>query len=189
MEQAVAKVIRIELRVGGGGGGQSTEPGNTKTPGKRATPKSKTMSGRLQLSANKLAGAGIITMATQLTSEAFSISETLSYNSEEKTSLMNLDISKKAVSTILVTGGFVLGGPVGAAIGMSINQLLVQPMVKGSEIGIQRGLDQTRATNRFYQTNFAGKGNYVFDYASGSYRNEDLQKIINSSFYKKGSAI
>lgn len=184
MAEAV-KVIRIELRVGGSSGGSSGSSAKEKKPSK-----SKTMQGRMELTMDrKLAGAAKVTLATHLLSEAFSISEALSYNSEEKSQLMGLDLGKKAISTSLVTGGYILGGPVGAAVGLAVNQLVVQPLFKGAEIGVQRGLDQTRATNRFYQTDFAGKGTYVFDYARGGYFNEDLEKVRRSSFYKKGGAM
>jgi hypothetical protein len=176
-----AKVIRIELRVGGG---SSSGSGERKKKEKKI-PKSKTIKGRLELTMNKLAGAGAITIASHMISEGFSIAETLSYNSDEKTNMMILDISKKAVSTTLVTGGYILGGPVGAAIGMSINQLVVQPLGRMGEISIQRHLDHTRATNRFYLTDFAGKGNYTFDYSSGSFVNENLQKTANTILYKR----
>lgn len=175
-----AKVIRIELRVGGGTGG-----GGTRKPKEKKIPKSKTMLGRMQLTANQLAGAGAITFATHLLSEGFSMEETMSYNSAEKTNMMLLDMSKKAVSSTLTIGGYILGGPVGAAIGMSINQLVVQPLSRMGEISIQRHLDHTRATNRFYLTGFAGKGNYTFDYANETFVNENLQKTINTVMYKR----
>lgn len=182
-----AKVIRIELRVGGGTGGGGTR--KSKEPKEKKTPKSKTMLGRMELTGNKLAGAGAITFANQLISEAFSIAETLSYNSEEKTNMMLLDMSKKAVSSTLTIGGYILGGPVGAAVGLAVKQLIVDPVSKGGEIAIRRNLDYTRATNRFYLTDFAGKGNYTFNYTTGSYVNEDLDKVRKSSFYKKGGAL
>jgi hypothetical protein len=185
-----AKVIRIELRVGGGSGGDSSRTRKIKGIKKpKSIPKSETVLGRLDLKTNKLAGAGAITLATHLLSEAFSIAETLSYNSEEKTNMMFLGMGKTAISTALVAGGYILGGPVGTALGMAINELLVKPVSKGGEINIQRNLDYTRATNRFYLTDFAGKGNYTFNYANGSYVNEDLEKVRKSSFYIKGGAI
>lgn len=180
-----AKVIRIELRVNGGGEPKERKP--------RQPAKSKSVSGRAELKSKqlvrKLAGTGAVATATQLISAGFSVAETLSYNSEEKTALMNLDIAKKAISSTLVVSGYVLGGPIGAAIGIAVNEFLVQPLSTAGSINIQRNLDQTRATNRFYQTNFAGKGNYTFDYSSGSYINEDLDKIRKGSFYKRGSVI
>jgi hypothetical protein len=185
-----AKVIRIELRVGGSNGGSSSSvPKKKKESKEKKIPKSKTMLGRMELTTNKLAGAGAITFANQLTSEAFSIAETLSYNSEEKTNMMFLDMQKKAISGALITGGYVLGGPVGAAVGLAVKQLIVDPVSKGGEIAIRRNLDYTRATNRFYLTDFAGKGNYTFNYTTGSYVNEDLDKVRKSSFYKKGGAL
>lgn len=174
-----AKVIRIELRVGGGSKSSSGER-------KKREPKLD----RFGLTRKQsLAGAGYITVAAQLVSKGFSIAETLSYNSEEKTNMMLLNISKTAVSSALVAGGYALGGPIGGAIGLAVNQFIAEPLFKGGEISIQRNLDQTRATNRFYQTNFAGKGNYVFDYSTSSYINEDLDKVRKGSFYKKGGAI
>ena len=171
-----AKVIRIELRVGGGGSSSSSGGRKKKEP----------KVDRLGLTRKQsLAAAGYITAATQAISKAFSIAETLSYNSDEKTNLMLLDMSKKAVSTALIGGGALIGGPLGAAVGMSINQLVVQPLGRMGEISIQRHLDQTRATNRFYLTDFAGKGNYTFDYASGTFVNENLQKTINTVLYKR----
>ena len=194
-----AKVIRIELRAMGGGssgrGGGGSGRGEKKIKYKNhlqkpKTPrKSETIGGRLELKTDKLAGAGAITFATQMLSGAFSYAEMLSYNSAEKERMMDLDIGKKAISGALITGGYVLGGPVGAAVGLAVKQLVVDPVAKGGQISIRRNLDYTRATNRFYLTDFAGKGNYTFDYASGSYINEDLQKVVKSSFYKKGGSI
>lgn len=183
-----AKVIRIELRASGGG---SSGGRRKKSTGKRekVPRKSETIGGRLELKTDKLAGAGAITFATQMLSGAFSYAEMLSYNSAEKERMMDLDIGKKAISGALITGGYILGGPVGAAIGLAVKQLVVDPVAKGGQVSIRRNLDYTRATNRFYLTDFAGKGNYTFDYANGSYMNEDLQKVINSSFYRKGGAL
>ena len=181
-----AKVIRIELRVGG----SNTTPSEKR---ERQPAKSKSVGGRLELKKDaivrKLAGVGTVGFASQLLSSGFSIAETLSYNSEEKTRLMNLDIAKKAVSSSLIAGGYILGGPVGAAVGMAVNEFIVRPVATGGAINIQRNLDQTRATNRFHQTNFAGRGIYTFDYSSGGYVNEDLYKVRNGSFYKKGSVL
>lgn len=187
-----AKVIRIELRTSGGGSGsRRRSSGRKKSTSKiEKTPrKSETIGGRLELKTGKLAGAGSITFATQMLSGALSYAEMLSYNSAEKERMMDLDIGKKAISGALITGGYILGGPVGAAIGLAVKQLVVDPVAKGGQISIRRNLDYTRATNRFYLTDFAGKGNYTFDYANGSYINEDLQKVINSSFYRKGGAL
>lgn len=187
-----AKVIRIELRAMGRGssaGGRSSGTRKKKSKKIPEIPERETILGRLGLSMNKLAGAGAITAASQLISYGFSIAETISYNSEEKTNMMVLDMQKKAISGVLLTGGYVLGGPVGAAVGLAVKNLIVDPISKGGEISIRRNLDYTRATNRFYLTDFAGKGNYTFDYANGSYINEDLQKVINSSFYKKGGQV
>ena len=177
MEQAVAKVIRIELRVGSGSG--VSQPENKE--------KTKKIDDGSKLKRQKqLATAAGITFATQLVSSSFSMIDTFSYNSAEKEANMALDMSKKAISTCLITGGFLLGGPVGSAVGMAINQMISQPISNAGSMLIRRNLDYTRATNRFYLTDFAGKGNYTFDYASGSYINEDLQKVMKSSFYKKG---
>ena len=170
-----AKVIRIELRVGGGGGSSS----GTR---KKKEPKV----GKLGLTNKQsLAAAGYITASTQAISKGFSIAETLSYNSDEKTNMMLLGIGKTAISTAIVAAGTAIGGPVGAAVGLAINQMVVEPLSNMGEISIQRHLDQTRATNRFYLTGFAGKGNYTFDYASGTFVNENLQKTINTVLYKR----
>lgn len=179
-----AKVIRIELRVGSGRGGSSnsSNTGKRKKVDMRAPETGFTMK-------KQLATAGSITTATQLLSKGFSIYETLSYNSEEKTDMMLLGIGKTAISTAIVGLGAIYGGPIGAALGMAINQLVVDPVATGGAINIQRNLDQTRATNRFYQTNFIGRGTFTFDYSSGSYINEDLDKVRKGSFYKKGSAM
>lgn len=184
MAQA-AKVIRIELRVGGGRG-SSGSSSSSKTKNKKVDMRAPETGFTMK---KQLATAGVITAATQLLSKGFSIYETLSYNSEEKTDMMLLGIGKSAISTAVVGLGAIYGGPIGAAIGVAINQFVVDPVAKGGEISIQRNLDQTRATNRFYQTNFIGKGTYTFDYSSGSYINEDLDKVRKGSFYKKGSAI
>lgn len=179
-----AKVIRIELRVGGGNTGSSSSSGRTKRKkvDMRAPETGFTMK-------KQLAAAGIITSATQLISKGFSIYETLSYNSEEKTDMMLLGIAKSTVSSAVVGLGAIYGGPIGAALGLAVNEFLINPVATGGAINIQRNLDQTRATNRFYQTNFIGKGTFTFDYSSGSYINEDLEKVRKGSFYKKGSAI
>lgn len=190
-----AKVIRIELRVrgsgGSGGGGGSTS--KSKKNSKKSLIANSGMVMRDQISTEKykkqLAAAGVITAASQLLSTGFSIAETLSYNSEEKTDLMMLDFTKKALSGTIVAAGYAAGGVVGAAVGLAINEFMVKPWATGQQINIQRNMDQTRATNRFYQTNFAGKGTYTFDYASGSYINSDLEKVRKGSFYKKGSVI
>lgn len=171
-----AKVIRIELRVGGGGSSSSSGGRKKKEP----------KVDRLGLTRKQsLAAAGYVTAATQSISKAFSIAETLSYNSDEKTQNMILDIGKKAVSSTLVGTGAWLGGPMGAAVGLAVSKLVVEPLHQMGEISIQRHLDQTRATNRFYLTDFAGKGNYTFDYSSGSFVNENLQKTANTILYKR----
>lgn len=182
-----AKVIRIELRVRGSassekGGSRSNKTTKNKKNSMRAP---EPTFGRKQ----QLATAGYITAATQLISKGFSIYETLSYNSEEKTQMMMLNLSKTAVSSAIVGIGAACGGVIGAAVGVAINQLVVNPVATAGGINIQRHLDQTRASNRFYQTNFAGRGTYTFDYSSGSYMNEDLDKVKKGSFYKKGGAI
>lgn len=193
-----AKVIRIELRVRGsssrGGGTSSSGNGKKRRTKKDLIASGKNsgliMSGDLNESTKKqLAAAGIITAASQLLSTGFSVVETLSYNSEEKTDLMMLDFQKKALSGTIVSAGYLAGGVVGAAVGLAINEFMVKPWATGQQINIQRNLDQTRATNRFHQTNFAGRGTYTFDYASGGYINSDLEKVRKGSFYKKGSVI
>ena len=136
-----------------------------------------------------LAGAGFITSVNQFLGQIVSIGESLSYNSEEKTNIMALDIGKKAVSTSVLAGGYALGGPIGAAVGLIVNKMLIDPAYSMGRINISRNLDETRATNRFYQTNFAGKGNYTFNYSLGSYTNEDLEKVRKGSFYKRGRYI
>lgn len=189
-----AKVIRIELRVRGSasrGGGDSTSKSKKRGNKKLLEQSGMTMPSNLSFGSAKqqLAAAGIITAASQLLSTGFSIAETLSYNSEEKTDLMMLDLTKKALSGTIVATSYMLGGVAGAAVGMAVNEFMVKPWTTGQQINIQRNMDQTRATNRFYQTNFAGKGTYTFDYASGSYINSDLEKVRKGSFYKKGSVI
>ena len=181
-----AKVIRIELRAMGGkssGGGSGNKNKKNKKKKKKIDDVSKLKNEK------QLATAAGITFATQLVSEAFSIIDTLSYNSMEKEANMTLDMSKKAISTALIGGGFLLGGPIGMAVGLAINQTISQPLSNGGNLLIRRHLDYTRATNRFYLTDFAGKGNYTFNYANSSYVNEDLQKVMKSSFYKKGGAL
>lgn len=169
-----AKVIRIELRVGGGGSSSGER--------KKREPKVD----RWGLTrTEQLAGAGFVSAFTQGLSQGFSIAETLSYSSDERTQNMLLDIGKKALSSALVGGGALLGGPIGASVGLAVNKLFVEPLHQMGEISIQRHLDQTRATNRFHLTNFAGKGNYTFDYASGTFVNENLQKTINTVLYKR----
>lgn len=189
-----AKVIRIELRVRGSSGkGGAGSTSKSKNRGKKKLLEKSGMVMHDQISTEKykkqLAAAGIITAASQLLSTGFSVVETLSYNSEEKTDLMMLDFTKKALSGTIVAAGYAAGGVVGAAVGLAINEFMVKPWATGQQINIQRNMDQTRATNRFYQTNFAGKGTYTFDYASGSYINSDLEKVRKGSFYKKGSVI
>ena len=186
-----AKVIRIELRVRGS---SPMSRGNT---GARSSGQSKKKIKKSDMRApdplfgkkQQLATAGYITAAAQLVSQGFSIYETLSYNSDEKTQMMMLNLSKTAVSTAIVGIGTACGGVIGAAIGVAINQLVVNPVATAGATNIQRHLDQTRASNRFYQTNFAGKGTFTFDYSSGSYINEDLEKVKKGSFYKKGGAV
>lgn len=177
-----AKVIRIQLRVNGGSS-------SDKEKKERKPAKSKSLSGRLELKGNeivkKLAGAGSIAFATQLLSESFSIAETLSYNSEEKTSMMLLGMGKKAISSSLVAGGYILGGPIGASVGLAINEFVVNPLSTLGGISIKRNLDQTRITNRFYQTNFASSGNLVFDYSNNIYINESLDKAYKGTCYKR----
>lgn len=187
MAEAV-KVIRIELR-GGGGGSSGSRKKKERKKKKIKQPKEpkKDLLGLTRK--QNLAAAGAVTTATQLVSELVSIGEILSYNSEEKTNMMVLDIQKKAISTTLVSGGYMLGGPLGAAVGMALNQFVINPIYSQGKINIQRNLDQTRATNRFYMTDFAGKGNYTFDYANSNYINEDLEKVRRFSFYKKGGSI
>ncbi len=176
-----AKVIRIQLRVGGASGsGEKKE---------RKPAKSKSIRGRLDLESQKfikkLAGAGVVTTATQLISEGFSIAETLSYNSLEKTNMMLLGMGKKAISSSLIAGGYLLGGPIGASVGIAINEFVVNPLSNLGGITIKRNLDQTRITNRFYQTNFASSGNLVFDYANNIYINESLDKAYKGTCYKR----
>ena len=178
-----AKVIRIELRVGGGSGS------NNKSKKKFKEPKEPKRDNLGLTRKQNLAAAGVITTVSQLLSESMSIGETLAYNSEEKTNMMLVDMGRKAISTTIVSGGYMLGGPVGAAVGVAINEFLIKPLSTGAKINIQRDLDQTRATNRFYLTDFAGKGNYTFDYSTGGYINEDLEKVRKSSFYRKGGII
>lgn len=176
MAQA-AKIIKIDIRVGGGGGSSGE-----KKPKDERTPRQKRIDRKVK---QKLSIAGGITTATQLISKGIGIMETLSYNSAEKENLMYLSIAKSAVSSALVGGGALIGGPIGAAVGLAINKAIVEPASRFGEIGIQRHLDQTRATNRFYLTNFATKGNFVYNYASGVYVGEDLQKIRESSMHKR----
>ena len=182
-----AKVIRIELRVRGsaasgtGAGRKKKDKSEIPLPDHDIKLPSSRQS--------QLAASGIITSFSQLLSKGFSIYETLSYNSQEKTDMMFLNIGKTAVSSAVIAAGSAVGGVLGAAIGVAINQFVVNPVASAGAISIQRNLDQTRATNRFYQSSFAGKGNYTFDYANGGYINEDLDKVKKGSFYKKGSAI
>lgn len=175
-----AKVIRIELHVGGGSGGTS----NPRKPKDPRSPTQKRFDSKMK---SKLAGAGAITTATQLISGAISMADTISYNSEEKTSLMFLSMGKTAISGIIAGAGFLIGGPVGAAVGMAINQFVVEPAANQGEIAIKRNLDQTRITNRFYQTNFASNGNLVFDSSKNMYVNESLDKVTKSTCYNRGS--
>ena len=172
-----AKVIRIELRVGGGGSGTTKRKSETEKALDNMTKK------------NQLAIGGAITIATQLLSQGFKAEEIFEGGSIEKSIKHDLSLGKMAVSTALISGGFALGGVIGGALSIATNQFLVEPLFKGANINLERHLDQTRATNRFYQTSFGGQGNYVFNYSSGSYINEDLQKVNKGSFYKKGSVI
>lgn len=184
MADNAAKVIRIELRVRGSATdvSKSSRRSKNKKVDMRAPETGFTKK-------KQIAAAGYITAATQLISKGFDIYETLSYNSEQKTDLMMLNIAKGAVSTAIIGLGAIYGGPIGAAVGMAINEFVVNPVATGGSINIQRNMDQTRATNRFYQTNFSGRGTQTFDYSSGSYINEDLEKVRKGSFYKKGSAM
>lgn len=184
MADDAAKVIRIELRVRG----SSHSNKSTKNKVKKSEI-NKNIPETGFTHKKQLAAAGAITTVSQLISKGFSIYETLSYNSEEKTDLMMLGIAKTAISSAIVGLGAAYGGVIGAAVGMAINQFVVEPVATGGAINIQRNLDQTRATNRFYQTNFMGKGTLTFDYSSSTYINEDLEKVRKGSFYKKGSAI
>lgn len=181
------KIIRIDLHVDGGGSGTgsgSSKPRKAKEAETYGDRVHKRFDSRMK---SKLAGAGGVIAISQLISEGFSIAETLSYNSAEKTNLMALGMAKSAVSGSLVAGGYILGGPVGAAVGMAVNQFVVEPLNNYGKISIQRHLDQTRATNRFYQTNFSSNGNMVFDYSKNLYINESLDKIQKGTCYKRRS--
>ena len=174
-----AKVIRIELHVGGGTGGTSSP----RKPKDTRTPMQKKFDAKMK---SKLAGTGAVTAAGQLISSAISVADTISYNSEEKTSLMLLSMGKNAISTAITVAGF-FGGTVGAAVAMFTNKFLVEPAANQGEIAIKRNLDQTRITNRFYQTNFASNGNMVFDSSKNIYVNESLDKVTKSTCYNRGS--
>jgi hypothetical protein len=179
MAQAqTAKIIKIELHVGGGSGGT----GSPKKPNDPRTPIQKRFDSKMK---SKLAGFAAVGVASQLVSGAISMADTISYNSQEKTSLMLLSMGKTAISGV-ITGVSILGGPVGAAVGMMINQLVVETAANQGEIAIKRNLDQTRITNRFYQTNFASNGNMVFDNSRNMYVNESLDKVTKSTCYKRG---
>lgn len=174
-----AKVIRIELHVGGGSGG-------TSSPRKPKDPRSPTQKRFDSKMKSKLAGMAGVSLAGQLISGAISVADTLSYNSEEKTQLMYLSMGKTAVSGAIAFAGL-FGGVAGAAAAMLINKFLVEPAANQGEIAIKRNLDQTRITNRFYQTNFASNGNMVFDSSKNMYVNESLDKVTKSTCYNRGS--
>ena len=184
-----AKVIRIELRVRGSRGSRDSSSGRLKKAKEKKPKKRETIAGRAEIKGNEIiqniAGFGAVASATQLISEGLSIAETLSYNSSEKDDLMALDIGKKAISSGLAIGGYVIGGPIGAGVAMAINQFIVEPLSVGGEIAIKRHHDQVRATNRFYMSSIVQKGNKVFDYSSQSYIDEDFNKTQVSRIWKR----